>query len=82
VPAVQVHYFAQLRDRLGCAQEGLDLPPTVDAAGILAAVRALHPQHAALIERCRVAIDLQFATSQVALRADSELALIPPVSGG
>lgn len=77
-----VQYFAQLRDRLARDHDRVVLPAEVDAPGILAAIRARHPSHAALIDRCRVAVDLQFLTSPVVITQASEIALIPPVSGG
>lgn len=82
MPTVTVLYFAQARDRLGAERETLDLPPTVGANEVLAAIRARHPAQAALIDRCRVAIDCQFITGPVVINERSEIALIPPVSGG
>ncbi len=82
MPEVLIHYFAQVRDRLGREHERITFPFSVDAPMVLAAVRAQHPLHAGLIDRCRVAVDLQFITTAVALSENSEIALIPPVSGG
>ena len=82
MPDVLIHYFAQLRDRLGREHDRVTLPCTIEAPLVLAVVRAQHPLHAALIDHCRVAVDLQFITTTVALSENSEIALIPPVSGG
>lgn len=82
MPDVTVLYFAQARDRLGTASEALTLSSPVGAGDVLAAIRARHPAQAALIDRCRVAIDHQFVDAPVAISAQSEIALIPPVSGG
>jgi molybdopterin converting factor subunit 1 len=82
MPMVTVRYFAQLRDQLRCDLERLELPTTVEPAAVLAAVSARHPQASTLIACCRVAVDLQFASAAVTLGDDSEIALIPPVSGG
>jgi molybdopterin converting factor small subunit len=82
VPEVLIHYFAQVRDRLGREHDRVTLPHMVDTPVVLAAVRSIHPLHVALIDHCRVAVDLQFITTAVALSKNSEIALIPPVSGG
>ena len=82
MPEVTVLYFAQARDRLGCDRDHLTLPASADANAVLSAVRLRHPSNAALIDRCRVAIDCQFITGPVAINERSEIALIPPVSGG
>jgi molybdopterin synthase catalytic subunit len=82
MPTVTVLYFALARDRLGIDHEQLTLSSHVGAGDVLTAIRARHPAHAALIERCRVAIDHQFVDAPVAISDHSEIALIPPVSGG
>ncbi len=82
MPEVTVLYFAQVRDRLECDHDRLVLPLEVDAATILAAVCARHPTHAVLIAHCRVAVDQQFLSASASISAHSEIALIPPVSGG
>src|SRR5688500_14244335 len=82
MPTVTIFYFAQARDRLGTASETLTLPSPADASDVLTAIRDKHPAQTPLIDRCRVAIDHQFVGAPVAINEDSEIALIPPVSGG
>lgn len=82
MPAVTVLYFAQARDRLGTEREVVTLSALVGASDVLAAIRSRHPAQASLIDRCRVAVDHQFITGPVAISERSEIALIPPVSGG
>lgn len=78
--AVTVLYFAALRDAAGLASEPVD-----SAAGDLRAlydeVRARHglPFDA---KQLRVAVDDAFARWEDALREGSDVAFIPPVSGG
>jgi len=74
-----VLYFASLRDAAGVASE------SVEAAGDLRALyEALRERHAfALpVERLRVAVDGAFARWDDKVRDGSEVAFIPPVSGG
>lgn len=79
---VPVLYFAQVRDRLGRDHDHVLLPEHAHADDILTAVATLHPPHAALIRRCRVALDHTFINTVVPITQTSEIALIPPVSGG
>jgi molybdopterin converting factor subunit 1 len=82
MPDCTILYFAQLRDRLGLESERYPLPAQGDAAALLALVVARHPAAAAIVARCRVAVDHQFVAGPCALTPISEIALIPPVSGG
>jgi len=77
--SVTVLYFASLRDTAGVASE------TVEAAGDLRALYAeLRERHgfALPVERLRVAVDGAFARWNDDVRDGSEVAFIPPVSGG
>ncbi|HEY5851798.1 MAG TPA: MoaD/ThiS family protein [Lysobacter sp.] len=74
-----VLYFASLRDAAGIASE------SVDADGDLRALYdALRARHGFVLpqERLRVAVDGAFAHWDQPVRAGSEIAFIPPVSGG
>ena len=77
---VKVLYFASLRDAAGVAEEVVH-SGAVDAAALYAELQARHgftlPR-----DRLRVAIDGAFAQWNDALREGSEVAFIPPVSGG
>ena len=77
---VKVLNFARLRDAAGVAEEVLP-SGAVDAAALYAELQARHgftlPR-----DRLRVAIDGAFAQWNDALREGSEVAFIPPVSGG
>ena len=74
-----VLYFASLRDVAGSASE------QVEASGELGELyEALRARHGFLLarERLRVAVDGEFADWREPVRAGSEIAFIPPVSGG
>ena len=78
--AVRVLYFASLRDAAG---QGEDTVST--GADTLRALYAeLQARHgfALPVERLRVAVDGAFARWDDAVRDGSEIAFIPPVSGG
>ena len=73
-------YFASLRERAGVPSESLSTE-AADLAGLYEEIQARHgiawPR-----EHLRVAVDGEFARWQEPLRAGSEVAVIPPVSGG
>jgi len=74
-----VLYFASLRDAAGVASEPVDADG--DLGGLYELLRARHG-FALPRERLRVAVDGEFARWDQPVRAGSEIAFIPPVSGG
>jgi sulfur-carrier protein len=77
---VTVLYFASLRDATGMASEAVES----DAADLAALYEALRLRFgfALPVGRLRVAVDGAFARWDDGLREGSEVAFIPPVSGG
>lgn len=77
---VRLLYFASLRDATGCEVEVVD-STAADLAALYAEAAARHalgwPR-----ERLRVAVDGAFARWGDPLADGSEVAFIPPVSGG
>jgi len=72
---ISVRLFAGLRERAGADRVELELPDDARAADVLAAMD-LQPG------QCIVALDREYAAPDAPVRADHEVALIPPVSGG
>src|SRR5512140_1588175 len=79
---VTMLYFAAARERAGMGSETLDLPDGATAAQALEAACQRHPGLQAVAGKLRIAVDQDFAQPDRALREGSEVALIPPVSGG
>ncbi|WP_417473089.1 MoaD/ThiS family protein [Luteimonas mephitis] len=77
---VTVLYFASLRDAAGVASESVQS----DAGSLRGFYAELRERHgfALPVERLRVAVGGAFASWDDALREGSEIAFIPPVSGG
>ncbi|HVK52501.1 MAG TPA: MoaD/ThiS family protein [Pseudoxanthomonas sp.] len=75
-----VRYFASLRDAAGIESETL----STQATGLRALYEELRARHgfAWTPAHLRVAVDGDFAGWDDAPRAGSEVAFIPPVSGG
>ena len=75
-------YFAAARERAGVSSESLDVPDDATAALALARACERHPVLEALAPGLRIAVDQEFSGPERRLREGSEVALIPPVSGG
>jgi len=75
-----VRYFASLRDAAGVGEEILQTAAP-DLRGLYTELRARHG-FALPMAHLRVAVDGDFARWDEAPREDSEVAFIPPVSGG
>lgn len=75
-----VLYFASLRDAAGTARETV----ATTAPDLATLYDELHVRHGFALprERLRVAVDAAFARWEDAPRAGTEVAFIPPVSGG
>ena len=78
--AVTVLYFASLRDARGVASEALQ-SAAVDLQGLYEELRSRHG-FVLPMDRLRVAVDGDFAAWSDRLAEGSEIAFIPPVSGG
>ena len=79
---VTVLYFAAARERAGVPSEAIELAEGATAAQALALVCERHPALQAIAGKLRVAVDEDFSALDRKLREGSEVALIPPVSGG
>ncbi|MCL6711527.1 MoaD/ThiS family protein [Pseudomonas sp. R2.Fl] len=75
-----VRYFASLRDAAGVAEEAL-ITGAPDLRGVYAELQARHGFRLP-VAHLRVAVDGDFARWEDAPREGSEVAFIPPVSGG
>lgn len=74
--------FAAVRQAVGKDRFSLNLSFPIKAGAIRAALEKELPEVAGLIQRSRLAVDNHFVEDQHEVDAKSELALIPPVSGG
>lgn len=77
---VTVLYFASLRDGAGVSSEQIETAAS-DLHGLYAELQTRHG-FALPVGRLRVAVDGAFARWDDAMREGSEIAFIPPVSGG
>lgn len=79
---INIELFAAVADSVGKAQVQLSVPGPLTAPELLATFAAQFPQVAPLLKTSRVAVDQQYATEQTMIHDRSQVAIIPPVSGG
>jgi molybdopterin converting factor subunit 1 len=79
---VEILLFAAVRDAAGSDSIAVEVAGNACAGDILAALADRLPQIAPLLPACRLAVDSTYVASSATIPAGSEVALIPPVSGG
>jgi molybdopterin synthase sulfur carrier subunit len=84
--ALNIAYFAWVRERMGIADEIVEIPASVtDLAALLAWLAARDARGAAAFaepHRIRAAIDGVMMGPDAPLTGASDIALFPPVTGG
>lgn len=83
---VKLCYFAWVRERIGKAEETVELPAElVTIADVIAHLRGLGPEYEAAFakpEVVRAAIDRSHVKQSAAISGAKEIAFFPPVTGG
>ena len=79
---VRVRLFAGTRDAVGSPSVDLDLPPGSSVADLVRELCARHPRLEGYRPHALVALDGAFVPASAPLREGSEVAFMPPVSGG
>lgn len=77
-----VRLFAMARQTAGRAEMVVELPTGATVATLRAALVATCPELAPLMPNVMIAVDAEYAADDHVLEADSDVAVIPPVSGG
>jgi sulfur-carrier protein len=79
-------YFAWVRQRIGRAEETLDVPSSVKTvSALMAHLAARGPGYAAAFRdpaQLRCAVNQEHAPFETAIGPDEEIAFFPPVTGG
>jgi molybdopterin synthase catalytic subunit len=79
--SIEILFFAAARDATGRDAEVL-AGPFSDVAALRAELAARHPRLAAVLPRCRIAVNEEFAEDGTPVPDGAEVALVPPVAGG
>lgn len=79
---IEVLLFAAARQAAGSDAIEIDVDEGAQASDVLSAVGRRLPELSGLLPSCRLAVDCCYVSADTVISADSEIALIPPVSGG
>jgi molybdopterin converting factor subunit 1 len=79
---VRVQLFAVARELAGGRELAVEVPEGATIADIRAAMQVAAPRLVEVLGHCRFALDNEFANNDSTVSGNSELAVIPPVSGG
>ncbi len=83
---MRILYFAWLRERIGTAEEELELPPDIATVGDLMAWLAARGEHYAYAfenpKVVRAAVDQIHVKPTASLNGVKEVAFFPPMTGG
>ena len=86
MPTLRILYFAWLRERVGTAEEQVDVPADVVTVRDLTAwLAARGPEYTHAFERpevIRAALDQQHVKPDAPIEGAREVAFFPPVTGG
>ena len=83
---ITLHYFAWVRERVGCGTEEVELPAGVaTVADVVGWLKTRGPEFDAAFERpelVRAAVDKVHAKPNASISSAREIAFFPPVTGG
>lgn len=79
---VQVKLFAALQAATGTDVVEVHLADSATVANLRRAMAEQYPEIAPLLPNCLLALDAQYAQEDTPLADATEIACIPPVSGG
>ena len=79
---VRVLFFGILKDLAGKSSDVPELADSASVADVLAHYARQMPQLKGSLSSLAVAVNQQYAGPETRLKADDEIALLPPVSGG
>jgi molybdopterin converting factor small subunit len=79
---VRVKLFAVAKDLAGCDELTVELQPGATIGDLGGAIVIAAPALARIVPHALWAVGAEYANDNVRLNEESEVALIPPVSGG
>ena len=84
--AIDMLYFAWVREAIGCSEESVEPPENIDTVSSLIDWLAARGGGYATAfsdrDRLRMAVNQEFSTLDAPLPANCEVAVFPPVTGG
>jgi molybdopterin converting factor subunit 1 len=77
-----IRFFARARDLAGLDSCRLELPPGSLVRDLQRRLLEEYPGLADLLKHSAIAVDQKLVSADVAISNDTEVAVLPPVSGG
>ncbi len=74
--------FARAKDLVGSESVAVEVPAEARVGDLRRRMAQLYPALAGLLERSALAVDNEFADDAQLLSGTTEIAVLPPVSGG
>ena len=81
IPGVSVKFFAGMAESAGLKEIRVEVEQYT-VAGVRRALENKLPQVASLLSRSSIAVDGRYGSENEPVHSESEIAVIPPVSGG
>jgi MoaD family protein len=79
---IRVQFYAQLRDIAGEHEQDIDLPPGSTVQDLLKTIYSKTPALRAHDKTILIGAGVEFVDRHYKLKADDEIAIMPPVQGG
>lgn len=79
---VNAHFFAQLRDLVGCETFAVDLPDGAVVGNLLERIYTKFPTLRAHDKTILVGAGVEFVDRNYQLKPGEEISIMPPVQGG
>ena len=79
---IRILFFGVLKDLAGQENDSLNLPDEATLADVLSYYQERIPQLEEFVSSLAMSVNQEYAAPDRRLRADDEVALLPPVSGG
>lgn len=79
---IEMQLFAAARQLAGVERASVELPPGATVAQLRTALGEQYPALRGLLPQLKFAVDLKYAGDDQPLTPTSQVACIPPVSGG
>lgn len=78
---IHIKAFGVSKDILGASSLDLDIPQNTNVNTLLNLLKTKYPKFSEL-QSLHIAVNEDYAESDIILKSNDEIALIPPVSGG
>jgi molybdopterin converting factor subunit 1 len=79
---IRVRLFARAKDLVGADAVTVTVPTGVTIGDLRRELAKEYPALASILERSAIAINDEFADDSLTVAVNSEIAVLPPVSGG